>query len=151
MNIQWHILREALRMRAARLWCRLFGHSQERVQKMWCSLCARCSAVVVEKARQAVLPAQRVEGGATTVPPSSKELTSLDEMLARMRELIHQHRAHPERTRAVEVDMERLVALKAALMPLPLMRVERSDFLAPAPWPEDALTPDSDFPRDAAP
>jgi hypothetical protein len=105
-----------------------------REEKMWCSLCARCSAVVEEKARQAVLPAQRVEGGATTVPPSSKELASLDEMLARMREVIHQHRAHPERTRAIEAEVEHLVALKAALMPLQPMRVERSDFLAPDDW-----------------
>lgn len=178
VDFEWSYFWEAVRERWARTLCAVFGHPPERVEKMWCSLCVRCSKVVEEKPRQMVLPAQRLDGAATThtTLPSSKELATLDEMLAKMRELIHQHRGHPERTQSIEAELERASTLRAVLAPLPAMRVERSDFLDPdasfnidgslvlgrfawsrlmrvlgAPWPEEMLTPDADFPRDAPP
>jgi len=155
---RWYLWEE-VHARASRLWCRLFGHSLKRVEKMWCSLCARCSGVVEEKPRQMVLPAQRYVRGDVAVTysvtlPSTEALGGLDRMMGRMRELLS----------------------RAGLTPTPPLRVERSDLLEPdawanigdrtvlgrfawwrlmrtvrAPWPEDFLTPDADYPRDAPP
>lgn len=168
---RWENAHQAL----SRLLCRLFGHSNKRVQKMWCSLCARCSTVVEEKPRQVVLPAER-QGTFTHAFPKSSDLAAVDEMMAEMRALIDRHRSHPERTLTVQADLGHLGELRAALTPLSPMRVKRSDFLRPddvtflddvtvfgrfawfrlmrtvhAPWPEEALAPDEDFPRDAPP
>lgn len=166
---------ESLQQKWAHLMCRLFGHSEESVQKMWCVLCARCSEVVEEKPGQMVLPVQRMEASTYAVPPADA-LASLDEVMDKMRALIAQHRGHPERTRYVEAELGRMATLRANLTPLPPMLVERSEFLAPddwvhagdrnilgrfawsrlmrtvhAPWPEEALTLDQDCPRDSPP
>ena len=93
----------------------------------------------------------------------------------------HHDHARPVRARrgeveALEAEIGSLGILRAALTPFPPLRVERSDLLEPdawanigdrtvlgrfawwrlmrtvrAPWPEDFLMPDADYPRDAPP
>lgn len=106
--------------------------------------------------------------------------TALDEYIFRLQAAVREHHdpLHPERTSEMQGMLKHALMCRDAMTPVPPIRVEKSDFLAPdeavfpvvpgvwslgrfawsrlmrtlrAPWPEAALEPDQDFPRDAPP